>query len=780
MSGQATDISAGSAISKFRDYCVRSHFEEIFIHYDRDVYVAGENIFLKAYLLNRDSLVLSGTSSCAYVELINPYNKPVARIKVSIVNGKGSSVISIPDTVMNGRYVIRAYTSGMKNYMPYGCFMKSLIITNPFSNGFRNLSFNSTVRKENPFRLCFWPEGGKLIAGMPARVGIYVFDRFGNPALFTGSILDGEGRTITTIKIDSTGIGQVEFVPQKGIIYTAVSEKERKTFSLPAVYDNGISLHVTQTGTDSLKISILKSNELQQGSANIELMIRFSKRIVFYKKLYLEERERTFMISCDILGEGINDIAVLDGSGKLAAEKYIFMPERKPDKGILIPQKQYDRRQKISYEIVPEDPGQISSLSGLSVSIAPLFRGGNISTMSEYLVFGSEYRVEYIPYDIAPLFFGLSPEKQEILLLGLTDNLINWNNILENKILPVEFPVETAGQYLIVSGSPSDIRDEDRFKPAFLMRPGKIPELLYSFPDNKNRFLFFIETGELDKDLIIQLPDSTGITQYKVESPFYQEYIPIGFQTDTTRPVIPENIQLMARNFQVMKIYDITSIRSMVKEIQPVNPGIRFYGKPDQELIMKNYISLPTMQEVFIELIPGVAIRTNNKNFKVHIIDPVSNTALKGESLLLIDGVRYNDPSVMLNMNPDRVEKIDIIAGEYLIGDLIFAGIINVITKTGDLGGVPLPVRSLRIKFRQYDPPAEYVSPDYSDTVAMNKRIPDFRNTLYWTYDLKPAGDTKNIIEFCSSDISSDYIITVAGTDESGHPHSYIRSFSVK
>jgi hypothetical protein len=780
MSGQVTDKDAPSATLKFINYCTRSHLEDIFIHCDRDIYVAGENIFLKAYLFNRDSLIQSGTSTYAYVELINPYNKPVAQIKVSILNGKGSSVISIPDTVMNGKYLIRAYTSAMKNYMPYGCFMKGLMITNPFSNNFSNLNFNPTRRKEDPYKISFWPEGGKLIAGLPARVGINSFDRFGNPALFTGSVLDGDGKTITTITVDSSGIGLVEFIPQKGMIYTAVNADSRKKFPLPNVFDNGISLHVTQTGADSLRITIIKSSELPQVSANIELIIRFSGKIAFYKKIHLENSETTIMLPGEILEKGINDIAILDGSGKLAAEKYIFVSARKPEKDILIAQKQYNKRQKIQYEIVPEQPGQISPMSDLSVSIAPLFPGSNISTMNEYLVFGSEYRVENIPYDIAPLFFKLSQEKQEILLLGLTDNLFDWNNILENRTNPDEFPVETGGQYLIVSGLQSVINEEDRFKPAFMMWPGKIPELFYSFPDNKNRFMFFIEKGEMDKDIIIQLPDSTGDTQYKVDNPFTRNYIPVNFQIDTTKPVIPEPVQMMVRNFQVMKIYDIPGMRLTKEDSQPVTSKIRFYGKPDQELIMKNYIILPTMQEVFLELIPLVAIRTIDKAVRFHIIDPISNTALKGDPLLLIDGVRYKDADIMMNLKPDRVEKIDIIASYYLIGDLIFSGIINVITKTGDLSEVPLPVKSLRITYKEYDPPAEFVSPDYSDTMSSIKRIPDFRNTIFWTDSHKPASKDNFVIEFNSSDFSSDYILNIAGTDESGHPFSYKRSFTIK
>jgi hypothetical protein len=276
------------------------------------------------------------------------------------------------------------------------------------------------------------------------------------------------------------------------------------------------------------------------------------------------------------------------------------------------------------------------------------------------------------------------------------------------------------------------------------------------------------------------LPDSVSKSGYKVESPYYEGSITTEFQTDTTRPVIPEFYKTIARNFQVMKIYNIPGIREDEKENPAGSQKTRFYGKPDQELILKNYISLPTMQEVFFELVPGVTIRTNNGIVRFHITDPLTNTILEGDPLILIDGVRIDDPAIMLGLNPDRVEKIDIIASEYLLGDFIFPGIISAITKTGDYSEIPLSRNSLRIRQRLYDPPAIFDSPAYSVSAPADKRIPDFRNTLFWTYDLKPQDDGKVIIECLTGDISSDYIINIAGTDRSGKPVSFIKTIMVK
>ena len=55
---------------------------------------------------------------------------------------------------------------------------------------------------------------------------------------------------------------------------------------------------------------------------------------------------------------------------------------------------------------------------------------------------------------------------------------------------------------------------------------------------------------------------------------------------------------------------------------KPLNPAIhrlkplRFYGKPDIEIIMADYIKLPVMQEVFFELLPGVSLKRKSPVMK--------------------------------------------------------------------------------------------------------------------------------------------------------------------
>ncbi len=109
-----------------------SNGEFIFIHTDRDEYVAGEYLWYAAYLIDMQKKSSNTTSNIIYIELLNNNNTPIVQKYINIVNGAGHGALMIPDTLGTGSYIIRAYTSLMKNFPPEQCFMKAINIYNTF------------------------------------------------------------------------------------------------------------------------------------------------------------------------------------------------------------------------------------------------------------------------------------------------------------------------------------------------------------------------------------------------------------------------------------------------------------------------------------------------------------------------------------------------------------------------------------------------------------------------------------------------------------------------
>jgi hypothetical protein len=146
----------------------------------------------------------------------------------------------------------------------------------------------------------------------------------------------------------------------------------------------------------------------------------------------------------------------------------------------------------------------------------------------------------------------------------------------------------------------------------------------------------------------------------------------------------------------------------------------------------------------------------------------------------MIDGIIIKDAGLIANLDPEIVEKIDVIREKYLVGKYFFPGIINVITKAGDFSSVSLPDYMIRMPYRVVEPVKSFVSPDYSSEEVRDNRIPDYRNTLYWNPCVKPDKDGKARVEFWSSDNKADYIINIQGITTEGKTFSFQKILKVK
>ena len=183
---------------------------------------------------------------------------------------------------------------------------------------------------------------------------------------------------------------------------------------------------------------------------------------------------------------------------------------------------------------------------------------------------------------------------------------------------------------------------------------------------------------------------------------------------------------------------------------------------------MDDYIKLPVMTEVFFELMPGVIMRKTKSDYDISIADPVNNRIYDRPPVLLIDGVMIKDPDIIAELDPEIVEKIDAIKTRYFVGDYMFYGIINIITRSGDFSDILLPDYAVRLPYRVTEPSAKFTSIDYSSIEKNQYRIPDFRNTLYWFPSITSVSNGNTSIDFFASDSRSDYEITIQGISSDG------------
>lgn len=106
--------------------------EAVYLQTDRDLYVVGEQVWMKVYKMDALDRTPDNFSQVVYMELINQAGYPVNQVKLYLPQESGSAAFILSDTLSSGNYLLRAYTNWMKNYSARDFSYRTISVINPF------------------------------------------------------------------------------------------------------------------------------------------------------------------------------------------------------------------------------------------------------------------------------------------------------------------------------------------------------------------------------------------------------------------------------------------------------------------------------------------------------------------------------------------------------------------------------------------------------------------------------------------------------------------------
>jgi len=545
--------------------------------------------------------------------------------------------------------------------------------------------------------------------------------------------------------------------------------------------NSGIVLKADDLKPDILEITVSANESYRRENGNLfYLFIQTHGIIDRISTETIEGENKVITIPRNSLTRGINQVTVFDSKARPACEKYVFNPGADyPVVNIQSPDTT-GSREKYSLDIdLTGSLAETLNTANLSISVASV-TGKNPVNLDDYLVFGSEFGVIPERMQASGKIRENSKQVVDSILLNVKSVWIDWEKVLSDRIPDYKYMPEKEDHFFygkLLSNNPSTTVSSEYI---LLFIPGRDPVFRYARTDEEGNFTFNVHIDEDLKDFIVMPDDAVNSHRIIIESSFAERDARSETPVDSTNKTLPLYVSDWGVNYQVRKIYGVTDIGDTIgPKAFPLRPA-RFYGKPDQELIMADYVTLPEMKEVFFELLPHVSLKKKDSGYEIMISNRIYDDRYELLPDLFLDGVKINDASIIAEMDPAIVEKIDVVSERYLIGKYSFPGIFNVTTRSADFSAVSLPDYMIRLPYRVIEPVRRFMPPDYSSDGKKNSTIPDFRNTLYWKPSVKPGKNGRVTLEFWTSDVVSDYIINLQGITSDGKPVSANGHFTIK
>ncbi|MEA1885710.1 MAG: hypothetical protein U9N72_00650 [Bacteroidota bacterium] len=196
-----------------------------------------------------------------------------------------------------------------------------------------------------------------------------------------------------------------------------------------------------------------------------------------------------------------------------------------------------------------------------------------------------------------------------------------------------------------------------------------------------------------------------------------------------------------------------------------------FYGKPDFSIEVDEYIKLPNLREIFLEVVPFVAVRQREGRNRLFL---TGNNLLTSNfpALVLLDGMPLYEYDDLLNLPPDRITRIEGINDFYVHGNVVLSGIVNILSGKRDFAGLTIPQTALISSIYL---PDTVTGIDF-DSYVTGKGYPQLDNVITWD---KLQSSSENSVTVKLNDYTCDHIISIYGFDNDGRWYRGVRRFNV-
>jgi hypothetical protein len=787
--GRAQVVSpAIKAISEKITSSVSGHFkkyprEKIFLHTSQNVYLTGQTLWYKAYLMayGKPSLL----SRIIYVRLSDANGKLITQNMLQVKNSTAYGNINLPDSLPAGWYQLQAFTAWMCNFDKQDFFHQKIYIQNIHAP----VNQVTGAAVVEVFHIGFFAEGGDLVDGNMCNIAFKATDANGMPVNVYGDILDNNDKPVAILETRHDGMGSFELEASTNTNYCVrvhFPDGSIQNVSLPKVKKTGLSIRINAMPASELEVKITYGGQQQEYKDIVVAAVQDNGTVVTYP-LKLSRGINVFSFKKDNFSPGIVRLTVFDESFVPLAERVVFVHNNNAlNLSLSKDTLSFDPKSKNVFTLHLADDKNKRVKANVSVAVTDAaLESEPENNIAAYFLMSSELR----GYIHQPGYYFKNNSdtiRQQLDLVMQTNGWghFKWDTVLNNKPLKLKYFIE---KEQLVAGKIENYHDKDNLKIKLIVTSADSGKYVgYVEPDSAGTFVLKDYHHRGQASMFYDVVNTKNKKQ-QVKVTFFQPQIDtLSFPPDTLsalagiKPMISESIIGDAEKDH--------EARFPAKGIMLKTVNIREHQLTPTEVLINSHVRHLTPDRVFtLDLIHttfppvGIIEYITGRFPGLEIVKTHEGTAFLYRGVNSIKD-ELPVPYFYVDEAPSSLEDvIGIPIGEvalirYAPPPVWFAplnggisGVLLIYTRRfGDekVAGKSALANYGKYTFDGYSVTREFPSQDQSVTKP-NKR-PDSRTTLYWNHDLFTDKQGNIKIHFFNSDKAKKYRVIVQAIDAGG------------
>lgn len=750
--------------------------EKIHLVFNKNSFVAGENLWLKSFVFS--GYELSPISTSMFVELYDSNKTQISKKILPLLNGQGNGSFALPENLKEGVYYIRAYTTWMTNFSEDFQALRQIIVYNPSSPE------KLVVDEASKWTASVFPESGTFIDGINTKFAVRLHSKGITPSDWNGYVVDTEKPDVklTTFKGFDQNVGTFSLTPKTGVKYQVIlsdSKDNRQVVDLPYVSDSGINLQVS-TGNDAVKFSV-KSKNIAPGTV-YKVIGTIGNQMVF--KVNSDKiLEKTYSIPAEQLINGILLLTVFDEKENIIAQRLTFVQP-----GLLKIKKPEIQSLKLNESPRASNSFMISPDQNNAAYSVMVMDGSSESTEDE----NNFLSTLWLTGDITSKIYTPSqyftpnhnPEALDALLISEKWKRFDWRTMM-------------SGTFPVISNKPQPYISY-KGKVTVMGKPAANTEvnLLFQMPEQGTK-LTQIKTDTNGfftlKGLVFE--DSIKFSYQLNDPKIPKEQVQVIFQPDYS--FVPLKKSLPESGYTLVQRQSEDQLSEPVKRyIATKNTQTSIYEKATLIEEVKLKARKKDKTKELNEKLSSPLFRSMNENVFDFVND--NNSAqgyinilqwlqgrvagltiessmgnyipkLRGANInIYLDEMRV-DASQVSSIPISDIALVKIIKDYFAGGSGGGNGAIAIYTRrggdTGSINDTSVPTQLKQTVLHGFDKETPFVSPDYNDQ-NFSTISKDLRTTLYWNPYVEAETKDQTGIQFFNNDDAKNFKIIIMGFDE--------------